>query len=78
MKFEFEIVTSFVFFQKQNVRAFIIVLGVTMKAVGFESYPEVNGFIKKFVMKDKCLNDVGMKLINIQTSRSNSTWFGTL
>ena len=54
MKFEFEIVTSFVFFQKQNVRAFSIVLGVTMKAVGFESYPEVNGFIEKFVMKDKC------------------------
>ena len=30
-------VTSFVFYQKQNVRAFIIILGVTMKAVAFES-----------------------------------------
>ena len=30
-------VTSFEFYQKQNVRAFIIILGVTMKAVAFES-----------------------------------------
>ena len=30
-------VTSFAFYQKQNVRAFIIILGVTMKAVAFES-----------------------------------------
>ena len=30
-------VTSFVFYQKQNVRAFIIILGVNMKAVTFES-----------------------------------------
>ena len=30
-------VTSFVFYQKQNVRVLIIVLGVTMKAVAFES-----------------------------------------
>ena len=30
-------VSSFVFHQKQNVRAFIIVLDVTMKAVAFES-----------------------------------------
>ena len=29
--------TSFVFYQKQNVRAFIIILGVTMKGVPFES-----------------------------------------
>ena len=42
------------YFSKNNVRAFIIVLGITMKAVGFESYPEVNGFVEKFVMKDKC------------------------
>ena len=27
----------FVFYQKQNVRAFIVILGVTMKAVAFES-----------------------------------------
>ena len=30
-------VTGFVFYQKQNVRAFNIILGVTMKAVAFES-----------------------------------------
>ena len=30
-------VTSFVFYQKQNVRAFIIILGVNMKAVALES-----------------------------------------
>ena len=30
-------VTSFVFHQKQNLRAFIIILGVTMKAVAFEN-----------------------------------------
>ena len=30
-------ITSFVFYQKQNVRAFIIILGMTMKAVAFES-----------------------------------------
>ena len=30
-------VMSFVFYQKQNVRPFIIILGVTMKAVAFES-----------------------------------------
>ena len=30
-------VMSFVFYQKQNVRAFIIILGVAMKAVAFES-----------------------------------------
>ena len=40
-------VTSFVFYQKQNVRAFIIILGVTMKAVVFESQPEINGFVEK-------------------------------
>ena len=28
---------DFVFYQKQNVRAFIIILGMTMKAVAFES-----------------------------------------
>ena len=28
---------KFVFYQKQNVRAFIIILGVTMKAVAFEN-----------------------------------------
>ena len=30
-------VTSLVFYQKQNVRAFIVILGATMKAVAFES-----------------------------------------
>ena len=30
-------VTNFVFYQKQNVRAFFTILGVTMKAVAFES-----------------------------------------
>ena len=37
---------SFVFYQKQIVRAFIIILGVTMKAVAFESEPEINGFLR--------------------------------
>ena len=41
---------SFVFYQKQNVRAFIIILGVTMKAVAFESQPEINGFVEKLVI----------------------------
>ena len=27
--------------------AFIIILGVTMKAVAFESYPEINGFVEE-------------------------------
>ena len=30
-------VMSFVFYQKQNVRAFIIILDVTIKAIAFES-----------------------------------------
>ena len=30
-------VTIFVFYPKQNVRAFITILGVTMKVVAFES-----------------------------------------
>ena len=30
-------VSIFVFYQKQNVRAFITILGVTMKAIVFES-----------------------------------------
>ena len=38
------------FIKKQNVRAFIIILGVTMKAVAFKSQPEVNGFVEKFVV----------------------------
>ena len=38
---------KFVFDQKQNVRAFIIILGVTMKAVAFESQPEINGLAEK-------------------------------
>ena len=33
------------FIKKQNVRAFIIILGVSMKAVAFESLPEINGFL---------------------------------
>ena len=43
-------VTNFVFYQKQNVRAFIIILGVTMKAVAFDSSPEINGFVEKLVI----------------------------
>ena len=30
-------VTSFAFYQKQNVRAFILILGMAMKAIAFES-----------------------------------------
>ena len=41
---------SFIFDQKQNVRAFIIVLGMTMKAVAFKSLPEINRFVKKLVI----------------------------
>ena len=43
-------VTSFVFYQKQNVRAFIIILGVTMKTVAFESLSEINGFVEKLMI----------------------------
>ena len=43
-------VTSFVFYQKQNVRAFIITLGVTRKALAFESWPEINGFAEILVI----------------------------
>ena len=47
-------VMSFVFYQKQNVRGFIIILGMIMKAVAFESYiinePVINGFVKKLVI----------------------------
>ena len=32
------------------MRAFIIILGVTMKAVVFESWPEINGFVEKLVI----------------------------
>ena len=39
----------YVFYQKQNVRAFIIILGVTMKAAAFKSLPEINGFVEKLV-----------------------------
>ena len=39
----------FVFYQKRNVRAFTIILGVTMKAVAFESQPEINGFVEKLL-----------------------------
>ena len=35
--FSFHYVTSFVFYQKQNVREFIIILDITMKGVAFES-----------------------------------------
>ena len=38
------------FYQKLNVRAFIIILGVTMKTAAFESYPETNGFVEKLVI----------------------------
>ena len=43
-------VTSLLFYQKQNVRAFIIILGVTIKAVAFDSSPEINGFVEKLVI----------------------------
>ena len=43
-------VTSIVFYQKQNVRAFIIILGVTLKAVAFESLSGMNGFVEKLVI----------------------------
>ena len=33
------------FIKKKEVRAFIIILDVTMKEVAFESYPEINGFV---------------------------------
>ena len=35
--------------KKQNVRVFTIILGVTMKAVAFESLREINGFVEKLV-----------------------------
>ena len=37
-------VTSFVFYQKQNLGAFIIISDVAAKAVSFESWPEINGY----------------------------------
>ena len=43
-------VMSFAFYQKQNVKGFIIILGVIMKAVVFESKPVTNGFFKKLVI----------------------------
>ena len=39
----------YVFYQKQNVRAFIVILSVTMKAAAFKSLPEINGFAEKLV-----------------------------
>ena len=41
---------EFVFYQKQNVRAFVINLGVTITAVAFESQPEINEFVEKLVI----------------------------
>ena len=35
------------FIKKEHLRAFIIILGVTMKAVAFKSLPEINGFVGK-------------------------------
>ena len=32
------------------LRAFVIILGVTMKAAAFESWPEINGFVEKSVI----------------------------
>ena len=43
-------VASFAFYQKHNVRAFIIILGVTMKIVAFKNLPEINGFVKKVLI----------------------------
>ena len=43
-------VKSFVFYEKQNVRAFNIILDVTMKEVAFESWPEIKGFIVKIAI----------------------------
>ena len=40
----------YVFYQKQNVRAFIIILGMISKAGTFESLPETNGFVEKLVI----------------------------
>ena len=40
---------EFCILSKKNVRAFIIILGVTMKAVAFEIKPEINGFVEKFM-----------------------------
>ena len=47
---QFHYVTNFSFYQRQNVKAFIIILGVTMKAVAFENQPEINGFVEKLVI----------------------------
>ena len=43
----YELIKSFVFYQKQNVRVFVIILVMTMKAVAFESLPEIDGFVEK-------------------------------
>ena len=43
-------VKSFVFYEKQNVRAFNIILDVNMKEVTFESWPEIKGFVVKIVI----------------------------
>ena len=40
----------YVFYQKQNVRAFIIILGMISKAGTFESLLETNGFVEKLVI----------------------------
>ena len=40
----------YAFYQKQNVRAFIIILGMISKAGTFESLPETNGFVEKLVI----------------------------
>ena len=44
---------EFVFYQKQNVRAFVINLGVTITAVAFESQPEINEFVEKLFFRDE-------------------------
>ena len=43
-------VGSFAFYQKHNIRAFIIILGVTMKIAAFKNLPEINGFVKKLLI----------------------------
>ena len=36
------------FIKKQNVRAFIIILGKAKEAVIFKSQPEIDGIVEKF------------------------------
>ena len=53
------------YFIKNNVRAFTIILGVTVKAVTFESQPEINGFVEKLA---RYLKELDITQINYETS----------